>query len=155
MDDTAQRINEKVCSTAQEFNALVDEFAQDLMPQQVTLLQKKVALELLRQVVFRTPVDTGRARGNWQTCVGQAGEAEVILVPLPDHTPYDASPPIDVAGADALTAGMNALKSLGNWQTVFIFNNVPYIIYLEDGTSRQAPWGMLRLSLLSLEEMFK
>lgn len=134
MDDTAQRINEKLCKTAGEFNALVDEFAGQFVPDQVTLFQKRIALEALRKIVLRTPVDTGRARGNWQTTIGAAPESESLQ-------------------ADPIQAGVNAIHQLGAFSIVFVSNNVPYIIYLEDGTSQQAPAGMVQLTLEELKAM--
>jgi hypothetical protein len=135
VDDTAERINSRVCETAAEFNAAVDEFADKLIPAQVTLLQKKVALLALQKIVMRTPVDTGRARGNWQTTISV--------------TPEDEN-----RQGDPVQAGVEMLQGLGVFQVVFISNNVPYIIYLEDGTSKQAPEGMVQLTMEELTGMF-
>lgn len=136
MDDTAERINARVCKTAGEFAAAVDVFARDLVPRQVATLQRKIALQALRSVVLKTPVDTGRARGNWQTAIGQTTEDEKLM-------------------ADPVGEGESVLRHVGFYQIVFLFNNVNYIIYLEDGTSEQAPNGMVQLTLEELKVQFQ
>jgi len=47
--------------------------------QKLLVVPRKVALEILRRVVMRTPVLSGRARGSWQTTVG---------APMENHVPY-------------------------------------------------------------------
>ncbi len=46
------------------FAAQINSFEQKYEKRCTTLL-KKVSLDLFRKVVLKTPVDTGRARGNW------------------------------------------------------------------------------------------
>jgi len=53
-------------ATLRQFNFEIDNFVKKLVPEEIVLFQKKIALEALRKLVKRTPVDTGRARGNWQ-----------------------------------------------------------------------------------------
>jgi len=135
MDDTAKRINEKVCKTAEEFNGLLDEFVKDLVPREVRNTQRRVALDVLNRIVMKTPVRTGRARSNWQTSIGSAPESVVWL-------------------EDPVKTGEIVLGSLPVYSIVFLTNNVPYIIYLEDGTSKQAPNGMVALSFEEMKAQF-
>lgn len=83
------------------------------------------------QVVTRTPVDTGRAKGNWNSAYG-----------APD-TSTDENRRVGDSLGD-LRVSIEGLE-VG---TVFYFtNNLPYIHRLEyEGWSEQAPQGMLRLS---------
>jgi len=80
---------------------------------------------------MKTPVDTGRARGNWQLTI----DDPAVLEKYSDR-------PIE--------EGMATLKTLGIFQVVFITNNVPYIVYLEKGSSSQAPNGMVEITLQEL-----
>jgi len=92
---------------------------------------KKVAMDVLSACVMATPVDTGRARGNWQASVGSTIDTEV-----------DKS---DKGGQSTATAGALEINqmSVPFGQTIFITNNVPYIERLEDGHSSQKPDGIL------------
>lgn len=88
-------------------------------------------LELFTLVIDATPVDTGRARGNWQTTVGQPAQGVV-----------------DRRGSSVAIAEVVAnLGSLSD--VVFMVNNLPYIERLEyDGWSAQAPAGMMRRNIV-------
>lgn len=125
-----------------EFNRDVIRFAKTIPAEMVTTFQKKVALESLSRLVLKTPVDTGRARGNWQCTIG-----EPILIPIAN---------MDKGGGQTLAAGAQAMSKLPAFVTVFITNNLPYIERLEHGWSwRQAPLGMLAVTFEELREMFK
>lgn len=84
------------------------------------LIKRKIALDVHSEIVSTTPVDTGRARASWgmqaetpdYSFVAPAGQESY---PLPD-----IEPPV---GADKIC----------------IFNNLEYIIPLNEGHSQQAP----------------
>ena len=110
----------------------------------VRTVVRKLALTALAKVVRRTPVGDptfwksdppegyvgGRARNNWFVQIGGPGSKTTEIV--------DASG----AGANARgAAAVAAYRSLKNWPTISIYNNLPYIGRLEDGYSHQAPPG--------------
>lgn len=78
----------------------------------------------------------GRFRGNWQ--IGM------------DTLPVTETGAVDKSGSKTKAAAMTILNSfkVGTTQTIYIVNNVPYAIPLEYGHSKQAPNGMVRLSLM-------
>ena len=84
-------------------------------------------IALFNAVIMDTPVDTGRARGNWQTTVGQ---------PATDQ--------IEREGASASMAEAEAKIPKGAGQETMLANNLPYIEELENGSSKQASAGMVR-----------
>jgi hypothetical protein len=87
-----------------------------------TLVQK-VSMEAFREVIERSPVDTGRFRGNWQAAIG--------------------SPPTSI---EAVGEGYEAVVGrFAPGQVIFLVNNLPYALRLEYGYSDQAPGGMVRL----------
>ena len=98
---------------------------------------RRMALEITNELLRPpseggTPVDTGWARANWVPSIGVSFDMDLRGV-----TP-DAS---DVARAGGQQeAGIASLLGytieLGE---VFISNNVPYIVRLNDGSSTQAP----------------
>lgn len=124
----------------EQFNREIDDFTNNMIPDAIVTIQKKLVLEALRRVVLRTPVDTGRARGNWQTTIAEPSQA--IL----DVTDKD--------GNATIQKGLAAIATLPPYQVVYITNNLEYIEVLEDGSSTQAPEGMVALTIQELREMF-
>jgi hypothetical protein len=104
---------------------------------------RKSTLDVFRAVVLKTPVDTGRAKGNWQV---SHGAPDTSLTERKDTTPLGkigAEMAAVVQKADVLpVGGVNYLS-----------NSLPYIVRLEHGWSKaQAPAGMVRISALEYED---
>lgn len=100
------------------------------------------ALELARAVVMATPVDTGRARGNWVCEVGgDAGGRETGR--------------LDKDGDATLRAIAEALEGYKAGDRISVANSLPYIIALEYGSSAQAPNGMLRLAAQRFQDIIR
>lgn len=101
-------------------------------------ITRVATLELFSGIIRATPVDTGRARGNWQASVGApvAGELERE----------------DKAGSAAIAdAEKNTPPGAG--QMTYLANNLPYIEDLERGSSTQAPEGMVRKNVDRVQKM--
>ena len=126
-------------SNLAEFNREVSQFARSI-PEKVTELQRKIVLEALGRIVQKTPVDTGRARGNWQVTF-EAASQQVL-------TDTDPQGSATVEKALAILAGLPAFS------VVHITNNLDYILFLEEGSSSQAPQGMVAVTVQELMEMF-
>jgi hypothetical protein len=87
--------------------------------------------EVFSNIIQMTPVDTGRARGNWQCTIGAPFTGE-------DDT------------GDVLKMQSVIPRRAGS--VVYLTNNVLYIRALEyDFHSRQAPAGMVRVSVALFE----
>lgn len=97
---------------------------------------RTATLELFSGIIRSTPVDTGRARGNWQTSVGQ---------------PQGGT--LERTGMDAALAEVQATVPEGAGQLVYLSNNLPYIERLENGWSQQAPIGMVRINVDRVRQM--
>lgn len=110
-----------------QFNVDLEKFAQKLGLLKSTVYQR-MALEIWNSITKRAPVDTGRARSSFNLAIG----APDPTVP-PPGTYGEPSPP-NVAGID------------GN-EVVFITSNLDYIEPLENGHSKQAPGGMVFISV--------
>ncbi|RKY09814.1 MAG: HK97 gp10 family phage protein [Planctomycetota bacterium] len=123
-----------------QFNKEVGAFAATV-PEKVSQLQAAIALEALKRIVEKTPVDTARARGNWQTTIGTPA-SEVL-----DET--------DMDGMATVQKGAAAIAELPPYQVVWISNNLDYIEFLEDGSSQQSPAGMVATTVEELRQMFK
>jgi hypothetical protein len=102
---------------------------------------RQASLSVLSSVVKRSPVDTGRFRGNWQT---------TVAAPATGNLNRD-----DKGGSEAIAAGVGALTNAKAGDTVWIVNNLPYAQRLENGWSDQAPTGMVRLTVNEFEKYVK
>lgn len=88
---------------------------------------RKISFELYTKITRRTPVDTGRARANWNISVGKPDYSTTSSVKV--------KPPL-------LNKGEGA---------IYITNNLPYISALELGHSKQSPpHAMVRRSLAEI-----
>lgn len=96
--------------------------------------QQKVVLVVDSALVLGTPVDTGRARGNWLPSIGTPDDRQIL----------DA---VDKGGMNAINAATGKANELKFGDTFYISNNLPYIGKLEDGHSRQAPQGFVQKAL--------
>ena len=100
----------------------------------------RVIHDIHNRVTMRTPVDTGRARASWQITTG----APSTFVPAP--ATYDST-----AGGAAYQPPPPITPPMSIKDTVYITNNIPYIEYLENGTSDQSPTGMVAITLAEIE----
>jgi len=113
----------------------------------------KVCLDLLSDIVLNTPVDTGRARANWQCSVGSPASGEISFAS--DAGKGITAPSESSASAYAISAGANAVASAPR-NIFWITNNLPYIYRLEfDEWSNQAPNGMVRLAINRAERKMR
>lgn len=98
----------------------------DRLGAQTLLVHKKVTMEAFGQLIRTSPVDTGRFRANWNCAVG-----------IPDTSTREATS----SGGEIEALGkLGALKPYG---ITYLDNALPYAEALENGSSRQAPAGML------------
>ena len=123
------------------FTREINAFGRTTMPAEQKILQTRIVLDLLRRIVFRTPVKSGRARGNWQTSLG--GATDSVLERF------------DQTGSNVISLGAQVAGSAPPYSLITLFNNVNYIRKLESGSSRQAPRGMVDLSVAEVESQFK
>lgn len=109
----------------------------DKMMVDVDEVRQAVSVELFSAVVNDTPVDEGRAQGNWQTSTSNPVEGV-----------------IDRMGPTAAIEEIERVVAASFEEDVYLTNNLPYIEPLEFGHSDQAPAGMVRKNmLLTLENV--
>ncbi|QDT33633.1 HK97 gp10 family phage protein [Thalassoglobus polymorphus] len=95
---------------------------------------QQIATDVLANTAQRNPVETGRSRSGWATAAEQVSGRSTEVA--------DSSGVGSSSGEGTATFTSDRTTSLVN-----ATNNVPYITYLEYGTSRMAPFSMLRESL--------
>ena len=123
-----------------QFNMEITEFAKRV-PEEAAELQRKIVLAAFVKISDRTPVLTGRARGNWIPTIGSPAEYA-----------FDR---IDPTGTMSKAELIAMLPSIPPFSVCYISNNVNYIIFLEEGSSQKAPAGMVAVTIEELWEMFK
>ncbi len=104
---------------------------------------KRVAFDIQANLVRAsteggTPVDTGWARANWLTNVG-----------TPFLTPIGSYEQAKEGSVPAAGFGLGSIASYKlPFGKVFISNNVPYIVNLNEGSSKKAPAGFVQAAIL-------
>lgn len=101
------------------------------------LVVRKAALTLHTSMVERSPVDTGRFKGNWNTSINTVNTA--------------TSAQADKSGAGAIAGNVRMMASWKAGQTIYMTNSLPYAQRLEYGYSVQAPGGMVRLTVQNFQ----
>lgn len=129
-------------SNVREFNLALEQFAQRQVPDIAIAVQQKFALDGLRGVVMKSPVDTGRFRANHHLTVGVPSDR---IIPGTDKQAR-GSRPGGITESQAL-AEMSRMQPYG---IVYIQNGLPYAQKLEDGSSNQAPQGIYALTFAEL-----
>ena len=102
-----------------------------------------IAMDTLRGVVLKSPVDTGRFRGNWIVSINSPSMAQ--------------TPATDASGSGTINKGMAAIEGYDVETTsrIYIQNNMPYGNRLENGWSKQAPKGMVSLTLNEMNTKYR
>ena len=98
--------------------------------EQIDTVVRKTALELQASMIEKSPVDTGRFKSNWQVGISAI------------NTDTSAA-----AGSDPRGRALIALQGYKPGNTIWLTNSLPYAKRLENGWSKQAPAGMVRLTL--------
>lgn len=94
---------------------------------------RATSISLFKRVILKTPVDSGRLAANWQADIAKPAIGTTFSVdPSKSKT-------IEQATETALKANLN--------QSLFLVNNLPYAPSIENGSSKQAPEGMVKSAI--------
>jgi len=105
---------------------------------------KKLTLDIVANLVTApgdggTPVDTGWARANW---IPQIGSPRTDVAGTRQQAEAGLLPSDQASGVAAVATGYRLGRG-----AVHISNNVPYILRLDQGHSKQAPKGFVRRAI--------
>ena len=93
------------------------------------IVQRKAALDLFGELIQTTPIDTGRARAGWSMDIRHGG-----------NVPEDRKKPKGWKKGDTPLYQRPATPMPPKGAPfIMIYNNVEYIVYLNEGKSTQAP----------------
>lgn len=93
---------------------------------------RKICIDLTSDLVRLTPVDTGLARSSWFFGTFRKTDVGADRVK---------------SGSPSITRSAEFAANLKAGGIFYITNNLPYIMQLEYGSSRQAPGGMARITV--------
>lgn len=105
------------------------------IPDRADQIVRQIALAADRTLVLNTPVDTGRARANWQASLGAPATGTIDAEPGKRGSVAAAT-----SQAEAVIA---AYKGGASDSAIFLTNNLPYIVPLNNGHSKQQPAGFV------------
>lgn len=112
----------------------------------LALTVERLVLDIFNRITERTPVDTGRARQSWQIGVGSINTYVPGSLGASKGTNKGAASPPENPKAIFPTD-----LNIDGTEIVYITSSLPYIEKLENGSSTQAPAGMVRLSIAEVE----
>lgn len=122
---------------AARLNALADD-ADDIADE----AKARYAIEIVRALLPATPVDTSRALSNWRVGTG-------VSAAIPPHVAGEMGSTERASTSIALAEAEAAIRANRAADTLVIFNAVPYIRKLNEGSSRQAPAGFIEKAVLA------
>lgn len=99
-----------------------------------------VVLEVATRMVQKSPVDTGKFRGNWQ--IGVRGPDTRV------DSDFDKQALGSAPSANSFARWQDQIEGENVGAIIYITNSLPYARRLEyEGYSKQAPAGMVRVTL--------
>lgn len=102
---------------------------------------RAAAISLFGEIIKRTPVDTGRLRGNWQASLSSPATGTLSI--------------IDRSGATAVNKVKQKAAEFKINDIIYLTNNLEYAQYIENGTPYIRPFGMVKTTLRDFKATVK
>jgi hypothetical protein len=132
-----------VATNIRAFDLAVGNWSGPELEQKAALVTRAFAMEGVRGLLQTTPVDTGRAKGNWQVTTDRPAEGEI-----------DRQDPTPAGSSDGSPAMRDLLAlSWEPWRTIWFHNGVPYITVLNDGGENRTAHMMLERTMETLRSI--
>ena len=113
----------------------------NLSEKKIVLVVKKTFIELSADIINGTPVDSGRARGNWQPAINKFADTNSLDI---EKSKF---------GTKTIAKVINKANEFQIGDYLTLTNNLDYIERLEDGYSHKAPTGMVGLNVERFSNM--
>jgi hypothetical protein len=114
------------------FTAQIGQFVQKAQGN-MDLVVRKVAFEMFSRVIQKSPVDLGRFKSSWLVSINAVASGDPGT--------------IDKSGAPSLERVNAAVLELKAGDMISMVSNLAYANRLEYGYSKQAPAGMVRITV--------
>lgn len=110
------------------------------------LATKKAIISLTTDIIYDTPVDTGRLRNNWIPSINQGSNFSMLGLDTSKRRSKERP---------TLQETITKVNTLKLGDTFYFTNNLPYAKRIEfDSWSAKAPAGMVRKNLLKWSKYF-
>ena len=107
---------------------------------------KKAIISLTTDIIYDTPVDTGRLRNNWIPSINQGSNFSMLGLDTSKRRSKERP---------TLQETISKVNTLKLGDTFYFTNNLPYAKRIEfDNWSAKAPAGMVRKNLLKWSKYF-
>lgn len=113
----------------------------EMIEKDVGVKIRYIAIQILTQIDYAAPVDSGRFRNN-----------NLVSLQSPD---YGITSEVDPQGTIALQRGIGVISKAANYGIIYIQNNLPYAEALENGHSQQAPTGVYANAFHGVSQAYK
>ncbi len=111
------------------------------MGRDVNDIKRLVAIDIFGKIITESPVDTGRFRNNWNTSLNKPN--------------YSTTLETDQSGQKAKDGILSVIQGAKVEDDIYLSNGLPYAKRLENGWSRQAPTGMVRINVARFSSAMK
>lgn len=129
------------------FSVQCQKFA-EIIQLNVSTVIRRTAAQLYSDIVQRWPVDTGYSRRNWQVSLDPPPSDIIGVYPKVEKGKHDQTLEPLYAPNGANTQLPSMPKDVSR---IWIVNNVVYAEPLENGWSKQAPNGAVRIAVAQVE----
>lgn len=110
-------------------------------PKKIDKVLQDTAVEVIGKMIDRTPVDTGAAKYHW-------------FIRLVASERFDKAR-VDPSGTLPKGRAKRDVKLFRAGKLVWLVNSAPYMKYLENGSSTQAPQGVVAITMAEVAAIFK
>jgi len=110
-------------------------------PKKIDKALQDTAVETIGKMIDRTPVDTGAAKYHW-------------FMRLTPSERFDKAR-VDPSGSLPKARAKRDVKLFRLGGKVYLINSAPYFIYLERGSSTQAPQGVVAITMQEVAMIWK
>lgn len=117
----------------------MDKRAYKKVKEQEEQFLQEVFIEMASRIVERTPVQSGRARGNWNASTNKEDVSTSTFT--------------DPSGQSTIASIKNVAYRSDSKDDLYLANGLPYIGVLERGSSTQAPRGMVAITVEEVNQI--
>lgn len=117
-----------------DFSRGLDDFTKREIPDALVKLKNKVTLDIFSRLILASPVDKGRFRSGWSTS-------------LDNPSTFMPEEGLGSYGVPDATSALSPIIGGRPFQMIWITNNLPYGVKLNEGHSKQAPAGFVDIAV--------
>jgi hypothetical protein len=111
---------------------------ENAVPRAGNELKQAVAITIVTELAYKTPVDTSQALSNWQASIGVENKTQIK-----PHFPGEKGSTQRSSAEQTIALAREIIMQSKPGQVIYLTNWLPYIRRLNDGYSGQQPAGFI------------